>query len=103
MMGGDTLKATRKATAKFNDARVRQFYDPGKAAGRAFARSLGRDGNIAWDFYFFYPIQSEWADLPPRPEVYMHQLSNGWADQSRLFEKRKLTKKLKETMQSLFP
>ena len=103
MMGGDTHKAARKATEKFNDGRVQQFYDSGKAAGKAFARSLGHDGNIAWDFYFFYPVQSEWVDLPPQPEAFMHQLSNSWADQSHLFENEKLTEKLKETMQSLFP
>ena len=103
MMSGDTHEAALKAMTKFIDGRVRHFYDPGKVAGKTFARSLGHEGSIVWDFYLFYPVQSVWADGPPQPEAFMHQLSNGWADRSRLFEKRKLTKKLKETMQSLFP
>jgi len=103
MMSRDTYGAARIASSKFNDKRVRQFYDTQKAAGKAFARSLGHDGCVAWDFYLFYPVLSEWMDLPPQPETYVHQLRNGWADQSRLFEKDMLTEKLTETMQSLFP
>ena len=102
MMKSDTFEAARKAVSKFNDNRVQQFYDPQKAAGEAFARSLGHDGSIAWDFYLFYAPRSEWVDLPPRPEMFMHQLRNGWADRNRLFEKEILTKKLTETMQLLF-
>lgn len=103
MMGGDTSEAARTAATKFNDERVQQFYDPQKAAGKAFARSLGHDGCVAWDFYLFYAPRSEWGELLPQPEVYMHQLRSGWADQGRLFEKGKLTEKLTETMRSLFP
>jgi hypothetical protein len=103
MMGGDTYEAARIAASKFNDKRVRQFYDPRKASGKAIARSLGRDGCVAWDFYLFYTVRSEWADLPPKPVVFMHQLPDSWADQSRLFDKNSLAEKLTETMQSLFP
>lgn len=103
-MGSDNHEAAQKAVAKFDDGRIFHFYDPRQAAGKAFARSLGHGGNIAWDFYLFYPVRSEWAaDLPPQPEVFMHQLSSSWADQSRLFEKDMLTEKLTETMQFLFP
>ncbi|MBN2241751.1 MAG: hypothetical protein JW793_03600 [Acidobacteria bacterium] len=102
MMKGDTHEAARKAVAKLNDRRARHFYDPQKMAGRAFAGSLGREDSVAWDFYLFYPPRSEWAELPPRADVYMHQLPGGWPDQSRLFEKDRLVKKLTETMELLF-
>jgi hypothetical protein len=103
MMRGDTHEAARKAAAKFNDKRVRQFFDPRRAAGEAIARSFGCEDCVAWDFYLFYPDQSAWADLPPQPEAFMHQLPNSWADRNCLFEKNRLTEKLTETMQSLFP
>jgi len=103
MMKSDTYEAARKAVSKFNDNRVQQFYDPHKAAGKAFARSFGRDDNIAWDFYLFYPPRAEWTDLPPQPEAFMHQLPNSWADPNCLFEKNGLTEKLTDTMHLLFP
>jgi len=103
MMGGDTHEAAEKAVEKFKDRRVRQFYDPKKAAGKAFSKSLGHDGEVAWDFYLFYPVQSEWQELPPVPKVYMHQLPDTWADQNRLFEKDMLKAELNSTMRLLFP
>jgi hypothetical protein len=98
----DTFESARKAVSKFKDERVRQFYDPNQLAGKAFAGSLGHEGKVAWDVYLFYPIASKWTDLPPRPEVFMHQLRNSWADQNCLFEKDLLRLKLLETMKNLF-
>lgn len=103
MMGGDSYKAAQKAAGKFKDGRVRQFYDPGKVAGKAFSKSLGHDGNVAWDIYLFYPVQSEWQELPPVPEVFMHQLRDSWADQDRFFEKDMLKAELTKVMKFLFP
>jgi hypothetical protein len=102
MMEGDTLEAARKAVSKFKDRRVRQFYDPNQLAGKAFAESLGHQDRVAWDFYLFYPVRSEWTDIPPQPEIFMHQLRNSWADQNCLFEKDRLRLKLLETMKNLF-
>jgi hypothetical protein len=102
MMQADTVEAARKATAKFPDLRVTQFFDPSRTAGKAFAASLGHEGEVAWDFYFFYTAGAEWRQLPPEPEAWMHQLRGGWADPEYLFEKKSLTKKLAGTMKSLF-
>lgn len=103
MMNGDSYEAAQKAMGKFKDRRVRQYYDPKKAAGKVFSKSLGHDGNVAWDFYLFYPVQSEWQELPPVPEVFMHQLRDSWADQDRLFEKDMLKEELTRIMKLLFP
>lgn len=103
MMSGDSYEAAQKSTGKFKDRRVRQFYDPRQMAGKAFSKSLSHDGEVAWDFYLFYPVQSEWQELPPVPEVYMHQLRDSWADQDRLFEKDILKVELAKAMQLLFP
>jgi hypothetical protein len=103
MMSGDTCEAAQKAARKFADKRVKQFYDPQQLAGRAFAKSLGHDDRVAWDIYLFYPPGAQWKDLPPPPEVFMHQLRESWADQRRLFEDEQLKVKLTETVKLLFP
>jgi hypothetical protein len=53
MMRGDNPEAAQKASGKFSDDRITQFFDPKQTAGKAFAESLGHEGEIAWDFYFF--------------------------------------------------
>ena len=102
MMDTDTLQSAREAAEKFTDRRVQQFFDSGRLTGKAIAASLGHDGEVAWDFYLFYPAGSEWRQLPPSPSAYMHQLPGKWPDPARLFEKKKLKKKLASTMKSLF-
>jgi hypothetical protein len=103
MMGGDSYEAAQKVAGKFKDGRIRQFYDPKKAASKAFSKSLGHDGNVAWDIYLFYPVQSEWQELTPAPKVFMHQLRDSWADPDRLFEKDMLIEELTKVMKFLFP
>lgn len=103
MMSGDTDEAALKATRKFHDERVKQFFDPQRMAGQVFAESLGHSGKVTWDMYLFYPPKADWRALPPPPEVFMHQLRGSWADQNYLFEKDKLRVKLMETMKMLFP
>ena len=102
MMGSDTFEAAQKATEKFKDKRVKQFYDQHQLAGKALAKSLGHEGKVAWDIYLFYPVKSLWEELPPPPEAYMHQLPDSWADQRCLFEKNLLRNKLAETVKRLF-
>lgn len=102
MMKDDTFDAAQKASAKFIDGRVQQFYDSHRLAGKAVAASLGHEGKVAWDIYLFYPPQSLWGDGPPPPEVYTHQLPDSWADQTRLYEKERLQKELARTMARFF-
>ena len=102
MMSGDTYKATQKAVKKFKDGRVKHFYDPRQLSGRALAASLGHSDKVAWDVYLFYPPRMMWGELPPPPEVFMHQLRDSWADQDCLFEKDRLRAKLTETMKLFF-
>ncbi|MEJ2246056.1 MAG: hypothetical protein P8Y80_08295 [Acidobacteriota bacterium] len=98
----DTPEAANEASAKFSDTRVTQFFDPGQMAGKAVAESLGHEGEVAWDFYLFYPPAVQWEELPPEPQAWMHQLPGGWADKEHLFKRKTLTKKLAGTMKSLF-
>jgi hypothetical protein len=102
MMKGDTFDAAQKASGKFRDGRVKQFYDPEQSAGKAVAKSLGHEDRVAWDIYLFYSPESLWGEVPPPPEVYAHQLPDSWADQTRLFEKERLQKELTRTMERFF-
>jgi len=34
---------------------------------------------VAWDIYLFYAPTINWAETPPKPEYWMHQLSDDWA------------------------
>jgi hypothetical protein len=102
VMHADTYQAARKATRKFKDNRVKQFFDPKQMSGRAFAQSLGHPGKVAWDMYLFYPPKMVWKNLPPPAKTYFHQLRGSWADQSCLFEKNHLCEKLTETMELFF-
>jgi hypothetical protein len=71
------------------DSRARHFHDPGRLVGKAIAQSLGTPGTAgqtAWDMYLFYGPAAEWADDPPHPDVWLHQLSGPgreWADPNR--------------------
>jgi hypothetical protein len=62
-----------------NDLRISHFYDTNKTIGKTIAESVGWAGNIAWDIYLFYAPGAEWIDAPPRPDYWMHQLSDAWA------------------------
>jgi hypothetical protein len=67
-------------------ARVTHFHDPERLVGEAIARSLGGDGQVAWDIYLFYGPGASWdGETPPTPHDWRHQLSTQcpWADPSR--------------------
>jgi len=44
---------------------------------------VGWKGKIAWDIYLFYPRSAVWADNPPPPLYWMHQLPDDWATRDR--------------------
>ncbi len=102
MMSGDTYATAQKAAEKFKDGRVKQFYDTRQLAGRAFAKSLGHSSEVAWDVYLFYPCRAVWRELPPPPEIFLHQLRDSWADPRCLFETDRLRVQLSKTMKALF-
>ena len=91
MIASDDGAGVGDAPALVSDARARHYYDPGRTAGRAIARSLGTVGSesqIAWDMYLFYGPAAEWrdGDDPPSPDAWLHQLGGkgrAWADPSR--------------------
>jgi hypothetical protein len=44
---------------------------------------VGWKGRVAWDIYLFYGSNVKWTEAPPKPEFWMHQLSDDWADKDK--------------------
>ena len=84
MLPDDSRDAAVRASAMFDDARMRQYYDPERLAGRAVAASLGGDDHVAWDIYLFYAPGRRWDAAQSQPVAWAHQLgTQAWADASR--------------------
>lgn len=104
ILGGDTEMAAKRAAAEIlPDPRVHHFYDPEKRVGEAIARSLGgEEGKVAWDIYLFYKAGSEWAENPPTPIAWMHQLTDSsWADHVHYHSGDDMVDALYKTMKEL--
>ena len=101
----DSERAARAATRRLKDPRVRHFYDafPNHLAGKAFAKGLIPEGaGPAWDIYFFYKKNTPWADAPPQPIQWMHQLGGtSRADPKRFKTGQDLIDALHQTMHDL--
>ena len=83
ILPSDDLAAAQRVAGIFNDARVRQFHDPNRLVGDAFANGL-LDQPPAWDMYLLYAASPRqlWIDHPPKPTEWMHQLGTA-ADPAR--------------------
>lgn len=75
MLASDNAAAAKRSSAIFDDPRVKQFHDPQRRAGRAIAEGLLNEGaGPAWDVYLFYDGDAVWAEAPPEPLDWVHQL-----------------------------
>lgn len=79
MLDADTLDAAMPSVKSLNDSRIQHFYDNNQALGKTIAASVGWTGKVAWDIYLFYAPGAEWTVAPPKPDCWMHQLSDAWA------------------------
>jgi hypothetical protein len=74
MLQTDDLAYATMCEIIFSDARVKQFWVPGRIFGLSLARTLKLSILVAWDVYLLYPPEHPWeAELPPLPEFWMHQ------------------------------
>jgi hypothetical protein len=48
----------------FTDSRVEQFWDGNKVAGTWFAETIEDYSGVAWDVYYLYGPDAEWAEIP---------------------------------------
>ncbi len=83
MLATDNATTANFASNIFQDDRAIQFHDPSKLAGKIIAESLGAQHAVAWDMYLFYEKGSQWAERPPLPLDWAHQLDHAWADPNR--------------------
>ena len=84
MLPEDKEANTTALASEMSDPRIRWFHDPRHRAGRAIATSLGGIGQIAWDVYLFFDAGVEWEEQLPASSHWTHQLSDAWADPTRL-------------------
>ena len=98
----DDHAAAQRMTVIFNDPRVRQFHDPSRLVGDAFANGL-LDQPPAWDMYLFYAAspQQLWVDSPPKPTDWMHQIGRSTAAPARRRAGRDLVVGLYDAMSDL--
>ena len=84
ILARDDYVAAQRMAGIFNDPRVRQFHDPNRLVGDAFAKGL-LDQPPAWDIYLLYAAspQQLWVDYPPKPTDWMHQIGFRAADPAR--------------------
>jgi hypothetical protein len=98
----DNLDAALPSVKTLGDHRINHFYDANKTAGKIIADSVGWNGNIAWDIYLFYLSSVKWADTPPKPASWMHQLKDEWATKSTYRTGVDLDNELATSMDNLF-
>jgi hypothetical protein len=101
MLQGDTHATAQESARILDDARVRHFHDPRRRTGKAIARSLGGQSEVAWDIYLFFAEGRNWVGEPPPPVEWTHQLSAGWADPEHLRFGDDLVKELHRIMKKL--
>lgn len=103
MIQGDGERAARKASVRYRDPRVSQFYDGGRLSGIAFARQWTPrhfralldalpaehflrervaemekeppEEHPAWDVVYFFPPGARWGEVPPEAPVWSKQFA----------------------------
>jgi NADH:ubiquinone oxidoreductase subunit len=63
---------------------------------------LGWAGKVAWDIYLFYKPFVEWTNTPPRPEYWMHQLTDEWSTKEKYRTGGDLINELFISMENMF-
>jgi hypothetical protein len=97
MLDEDSEQAAALSADRLDEKRLAaHFHDPARAVGAAMAEALGGRGQVAWDFYLFFPPGPRWEDRPPVPEVAYHQLAGAaWAGLTRYRTGKRLVRALR--------
>lgn len=104
MLKSDDKDNAYKAASMFKDPSIVQYFDAENKFGDLVARRLNPKGGKAWDIYMFFDKEDQWSNSLPRPFDYAHQLSESlhpWADQTKYFCGKDLTKRLNDITTSL--
>jgi copper ion binding protein len=104
MLKSDDKDNAFKAASMFKDPSIVQYFDAENKFGDIVARRMNPKGEKAWDIYMFFDKDDQWTNTIPRPFEYAHQLSGSlypWADQTKYFCGKDLTKRLNDIATSL--
>jgi len=104
MLKSDDKEQAFKAASMFTDPAVIQYFDAENKFGDLVAHRLNPKGEKAWDIYMFFEGGEQWNAFFPRPFEYVHQMSEAlhpWADQTKYFCGKDLTKRLNDITTSL--
>lgn len=104
MLKSDDKENAYKAASMFKDPSIVQYFDSENRFGDIVARRLNPKGEKAWDIYMFFDKEDQWSNSIPRPFEYAHQLSESlhpWADNTKYFCGKDLTKRLNDITISL--
>jgi len=73
---GDSHDAAQEATTLVPDRRASHFWDGSGRLSRRYAKIVDLPGKrtFAWDGYFVFGPKTKWAENPPTPDFWMHQL-----------------------------
>jgi hypothetical protein len=79
----DSDSATTEAALRFGSGggRIAHFFERDIGLGHMINTSLGWATETggergAWDIYLYYAPDARWADAPPKPTRYFHQLGH---------------------------
>jgi len=85
ILRSDDERSSRRATTLFPDARVKNYWAGTQDLGKAFQSPIELKTEPAWDVYLVYPPGTTWNEgVPPRPELFQHQLAGRLPDSQRL-------------------
>ena len=101
ILAKDSIEAALPSVKYLSDKRFQHFYDQDQIVGKEIAKSIGWDGHVAWDIYLFYAPFTDWNNVPPEPEHWVHQLKDSWAHQEHFRRGSDLVKSLSEAMKAL--
>ena len=104
MLKADDKDNAFKAASMFKDPSIIQYFDSENKFGDIVAQRLNPKGEKAWDIYMFFDKDDQWGNSIPRPFEYAHQLSESlhpWADNTKYFCGKDLTKRLDDITTSL--
>ncbi len=104
MLKSDDKENAYKAASLFDDPSIVQYFDADNKFGDLVAQRLNPEGQKAWDIYMFFDKEDQWNKSIPRPFEYAHQLSadlHPWADNTKYFCGKDLTKRLGDITASL--
>lgn len=78
MLDKDSIEAAQAEAGRMSDPRATAFHDAEQLLGRATARRLGWEREVAWDIFLVYGPSAAWTDADiPAPDEWFHQLDDG--------------------------